>query len=378
MKILWFTWKDIHHPLAGGAELVNDELAKRLVADGNQVTMIVGGFAGAEQKQTINGYKVIRLGNRYSLFILAPIYYLKNLRGWADLVVEEVNTMPFFTKFYAFEPRILFFHQLCREIWFYQMPPVLSSIGYVVEPIYLRLLGGKTPTITVSQSAKNDLQKYGFKDVSIIPEAIKIEPVKNLDTKKYPDKTILSLGALRAMKRTMDHIKAFNFAKQKMPDLKLIVAGASEGNYGADVLNAINTSKYKRDITYINSPTNEQRNELYKKSHVCVMTSVKEGWGLVVTEAASQGTPSVVYDVDGLRDSVRDGETGLVTNVNPTSLAAGITELLSNKKLYNECQREGWQWSRELTFENCYTSFVTIINQKTAAKIEFAVQGENE
>ena len=31
MKILWFTWKDMNYPEAGGAELVNEELAKRLV-----------------------------------------------------------------------------------------------------------------------------------------------------------------------------------------------------------------------------------------------------------------------------------------------------------------------------------------------------------
>lgn len=30
MNILWFTWKDLSHPFAGGAERVNEELAKRL------------------------------------------------------------------------------------------------------------------------------------------------------------------------------------------------------------------------------------------------------------------------------------------------------------------------------------------------------------
>jgi len=40
---------------------------------------------------------------------------------------------------------------------------------------------------------------------------------------------------------------------------------------------------------------------LLQKSHVLAVTSVKEGWGLVVTEANPQGTPAVVYNVDGLR-----------------------------------------------------------------------------
>ena len=37
MKILWLTWKDRKNPLAGGAEVVNEELAKRLVKDGHEV-----------------------------------------------------------------------------------------------------------------------------------------------------------------------------------------------------------------------------------------------------------------------------------------------------------------------------------------------------
>jgi glycosyltransferase involved in cell wall biosynthesis len=44
--------------------------------------------------------------------------------------------------------------------------------------------------------------------------------------------------------------------------------------------------------------------------HALLMASVREGWGLVVTEANRCGTPAIVYDVPGLRDSVRDGKTG--------------------------------------------------------------------
>jgi hypothetical protein len=39
-------------------------------------------------------------------------------------------------------------------------------------------------------------------------------------------------------------------------------------------------------------------------------TSIGEGWGLCVLEAAALGVPTVAYDVEGLRDAVRDGQTG--------------------------------------------------------------------
>jgi len=46
MNLLWLTWKDKKNPLAGGAEAVNEELAKRLVANGHQVIFLVRGFKG--------------------------------------------------------------------------------------------------------------------------------------------------------------------------------------------------------------------------------------------------------------------------------------------------------------------------------------------
>ena len=58
MKILWLTWKDREHPLAGGAEVVNEELAKRLVADGHEVTFVVGGFQGGAASAKRDGIDI--------------------------------------------------------------------------------------------------------------------------------------------------------------------------------------------------------------------------------------------------------------------------------------------------------------------------------
>ena len=60
------------------------------------------------------------------------------------------------------------------------------------------------------------------------------------------------------------------------------------------------------------------------------MTSYREGWGLVVTEAAAKGTPAVVYDVPGLRDAVQDSVTGTVVEPQPAALANATSALLEN------------------------------------------------
>ena len=81
MKILWMTWKDIRHPQAGGAEVVNDELAQRLSKDGHQVIFLTAGYKSAAEKEQLNGYQVVRLGNRWNVYWQGYRYYRKHLRG---------------------------------------------------------------------------------------------------------------------------------------------------------------------------------------------------------------------------------------------------------------------------------------------------------
>lgn len=365
MNILWFTWKDTENPLAGGAEVVSSQLAKRLVEDGHTVRFITGGFAGAKTEIIKDGYQINRVGNRYTVYYKASQYYKQNLQDWADIVIDEVNTIPFFSPFYVKEKKILFFHQLCREIWFYQMVFPLSLIGYLIEPIYLWLLRNNR-VITISNSTKLDLLKYGFKkdNIHIISEGIELEPISDLNSiTKFDKPTILSLGSIRAMKRTKDILQAYNLAKKSIPNLELVIAGDSNDPYGQEFLQEIQKSEYKKDIQYLGKVSKQKKIELMQQSHIILVTSVKEGWGLIVTEANSQGTPAIVYDVDGLRDSVIHNQTGLVCTTNtPDDIAQNIAKLFSDQKLYAKLRQEGHKFSRTITFEQSYKDFIKIIN----------------
>ena len=86
---------------------------------------------------------------------------------------------------------------------------------------------------------------------------------------------------------------------------------------------------------------------------------VKEGWGLTITEAASQGTPAIVYDADGLRDSVRNDETGLITKPNAKALASAIVALISDKELLGRLRKAAWLWSKEMTFDESYKNMAS-------------------
>jgi len=362
-KILWLSWKDNSHPQAGGAEVVKEQLAKRLISNGYNLIILTSAFKGAIPKEYRHGYQLIRMGGRWTVYWLVYRYYKKHLQGWADLVIDEMNTIPFFVKYYVKEKNILFVHQLARQIWFYQIWFPLSIIGYLLEPMYLFLLNDMA-VVTVSESTRKDLTKFGFKSdsIQIISEGIDIEPVNDLSLiRKYDQPTLLALGSVRAMKRTQHIVMAFE--RTKINDLQLIVAGDTSSEYGRNTLSMIEKSHKRDKIKCLGYITQAQKQELLRRSHLVLVTSIKEGWGLIVTEANSQGTPAIVYNVDGLRDSTIDNETGIITNTNtPDALAESIFNLLKNKQQYNKLCKSGWSFSKKVTFDRSYSDFKRVID----------------
>jgi glycosyltransferase involved in cell wall biosynthesis len=362
MNIVWLTWKDLDNPLTGGAEVVNEELAARLAAAGHTVTFLTSGFPGAAATAARRGFHIVRTGSRYTNYFTAARYFRAHRTELAaDLVIDECNTMPYFAGYYARTRTVSLFYMLCREIWFYEFPQPLSTIGYLLEPLYLRFLKPKSAVITISNSSKQDLARHGFKpeNIHLISVGTESKPVPDLDTvAKFDAPTLLSHGSIRPMKRTLDQVKAFEIAKATMPDLRLIVSGGAGTAYGREVLAYIKNSPHAASIHYAGRTTEAAKLKLMQKCHAILVTSVKEGWGLIVTEAAGQGTPAVVYDVDGLRDSVRAGTTGLITAANtPEALAAGALELLADPVRYQKLRVAAWDWAKTITFDQTYTDF---------------------
>lgn len=366
--ILWLAWKDYTHPQAGGAEVVLREFMQRQVADGHKVSLLTVRHPGSAAREMMDGIDIIRIGNnRYTHSFQALWHYVTKLRDRYDIVIETVNTAPYLSVLFKGRgKRFALAHQLAREVWFHEAKTPLSHLGYyVLEPAALRLMStAKVPLITISESTKQDIARYGWapERTHIVSEGIELEPVADLGAvRKFSRPTMLSLGAMRGMKRTLDQIEAFELAKRDIPDLQFKLAGDSKGPYGERVLARIDASPYKQDIEYLGRVSTKDKIRLMRQSHIIVVTSVKEGWGLIVTEAASQGTPAVVYDVDGLRDSVQHGQTGIVTTATPAHLARGVTELLGDPSYYDVVRRNAWEWSQDITFDKGYEQFNAIL-----------------
>lgn len=342
MRILIFNWRDIKNPDAGGAEVFTHENAKRWVAAGNSVTQFSAHFAGGLKEEMMDGVNIARGGNRYSVYIKAREYYKKN--NDFDIVIDEINTIPFFTPGFVKGKIIVLIHQLAREFWFHEVNFPAALLGrYYFEERWLKRYKD-IPTMTVSNSTKDNLVELGFKDIFVVPEGIKFKPLSKVPAKEK-DPTFIFVGRLKKAKKPQDAVKAFNIVKKEVPSAKLWVVG--DGYHRKEL------EKIAGDgITFFGKVTDEKKLELMSRAHAILVPGVREGWGLIVTEANACGTPAIAYDVPGLRDSVEDFKNGILVGPRPEKMAEIMMNLVSNEKLRRDLSGKALEHSRQYSWDN--------------------------
>jgi glycosyltransferase involved in cell wall biosynthesis/O-antigen/teichoic acid export membrane protein len=322
-RILILNWRDLAHPKAGGAEVYTQNVANEWITCGHEVTLFCSSVDGRPSTEEFNGLKIIRRGSRLSVYREARRFYVNEGRDKFDLVVDEVNTRPFFAARWAHDSQVIaLIHQVCRELWQYQAPFPIAFFGrYWLEPRWLRAYKD-VPTVTVSEASKISLGKYGLTQVVVVPEG----HGSIIDRPEVPREavpTIVFIGRLEAHKRPDEAIRAFQLLREStMPSAQLWVIGTGP-------MEEKLRRSAPRGVEFLGWLTQEEKILHLAKAHVLIVTSVREGWGLVVTEAAAVGTPIVAYRVDGLSDSVR-ASNGVLTAPNPKQLSFVLQELLGN------------------------------------------------
>jgi glycosyltransferase involved in cell wall biosynthesis len=357
LRILWMNWRDMQNPEAGGAEVFTQEVAKRWVEAGHEVTLFTSQFPNCCKEEVIEGVKIVRAGGKYSVYWKAKEYYKKRFsKEDFDIIIDEINTRPFLTpKFVNNKEKIVaLIHQLAREYWLYETPFPISYIGYYfLENRWLRNYVD-IPMVTVSESTRQDLIELGFKEVFVVPEGLNFKPIDRvLEKEIYP--VIAYVGRLKRAKRPDYAVKAFKIVKDRFPDAELWVIG---GGYLRRKM-----EKFACDgVKFFDRLSNKQRRELVKKAWVVVNPSVREGFGLNVVEANALGTPCVAYDVPGLRDSIQNGETGLlVESGDIQALAEGLLRILEDDRLRGKLSENALEYSRNFSWDRTAGEFLSII-----------------
>src|ERR687892_173452 len=358
MRILWYNWKDLRNPDAGGAEVYTHEVMRRLARRGNEMTLFTSRFRDCQLNDNIDGVHIIREGNNYTVYKKGKDY-LKAYQEYYDLIIDEINTRPFFVPKFVKEKNVIaLIHQLAREFWFYETKFPLNYIGYYyLEKKWLSNYKNLI-TLTVSDSTKVDLEQLGFKKLFVVPNGLNVIPLSNVKGKEA-NPTVVFMGRLKKAKLPHHALQAFSIIKREIHDAKMWIIG---DGYLREKLESFNI----KDVTFYGYVSNEKKYDLLSRAHIVLVPAVREGWGLIVTEANAMGTPAIGYDVPGLRDSIRHRETGItVMEKTPAAMAQETISLLRDSDSLFKYSRNALEFSRQFSWDNTVSLFEKFLNNQS-------------
>jgi glycosyltransferase involved in cell wall biosynthesis/O-antigen/teichoic acid export membrane protein len=320
LDILIYNWRDLAHPSAGGAEVFVHEVARRWVRGGHRVTQFTAAVEGSPARERVDGVDIVRAGGRVSVYRHGRRYWNREGAGHFDLVFDCINTKPFGTPSFVGEtPHVALAHQVAREVWAHETSRLVALVGrYALEPHWLHRYRNET-VLTVSESSRASLARYGITRTRVVPEGVEV-PAFGPWPAKASVPTLVFCGRLVSSKRPWDAIAAFALLRRDVPDARLLVIGTGPLEAGL-------RRSAPPGVELLGRLDQVEKFRVMAAAHVLVATSVREGWGLIVSEAAAVGTTSVGYDVAGLRDSVAAAH-GRLCAPNPAALARALREVL--------------------------------------------------
>jgi glycosyltransferase involved in cell wall biosynthesis len=361
VRIVSLSWRYIGHPAAGGAEGLTHEVHRRWVAQGHQVTAFTASYPGVESEDELDGVRILRRGAQATVHLAAWRWLRRRLDGY-DRVLDQINTIPFMTPLYVpAGKRFFLIYQLAREYWWRETRGPMKAIapaGYALEPLYLRLYR-RTPGLTISDSTRQDLARLGVGDVAVVPPLLRTTPLGSLPPKAARPLRLLVAGRLTPAKFVEEAIRAFGEVRTRVADAVLDVIGGGDESYRRRLeremaVRGIDGARFHGHVS------EDRKHELMRNAHVHMFTSHREGWGLVVSEAGAMGTPSVGYDVPGVRDSIADPSL-LAPCGDHRTLAALAESLWSDRGRYQEARRQAWERARALTPEATAEGFAAAL-----------------
>jgi len=360
--VLIINWKDIKHPRAGGGTLYTHKLATYLVKRNYEVTLLTAKYPGCENQEFIDGINVLRLGNMITVYGLVPFKYLKDLKDRFDIIIDEINYIPWFTPLYVQKTPILtFIHQTGKGVLDLEVNKMikipLQFIEKITPFIYRNIL-----TVTVSKSVKEELVKKGFQEekVIVIPPGIDVEKYRSKLSEKADYPLILYVGRLTRYKGVEHLIRAAHYLSKRIPDLRVSIVG--KGDYLKDLVKLRDSLGLRQVVRFHGYVSEHEKIRLMQKAQLLVNPSVREGFSIVVIEAGACGTPAIGTDTTGLRDSILEGKTGfLVPYGKPLILAEKIAKCLE-PEVWADLSRNAQAWASKFDWSNTLPRFEKVIS----------------
>ena len=299
MKVVFVSWRDRTHPNAGGSEVVVDRLIQRLIQRGHTAALVCGGPVGEHE------YPVVSAGGTYGQYLGAP-FVAHRFKGY-DLLVDVSNGMPYMSPLWWRGARLCFYHHVHGDQWHGQFHRAIAATGWFIERKIIPIVYRNTAFASVSPSTSDALQHLGVAPSSIhlvhngIDDDLFVEPLP-----KSEQPLFLVLGRIAANKQVGRVLDAWERVRTRTGGRLVIV--------GDGPLRPSLEARRVDGVEFRGRVSEDEKRKLLGSATLMVHAARHEGWGIAIMEAAAQATPTLAFDVDGVRDSVISGTTGMLVS----------------------------------------------------------------
>jgi glycosyltransferase involved in cell wall biosynthesis len=357
--VVFFNWRDTANPEGGGSERYVERMARGLVERGARVTIFCAAHEAAPRDEILDGVRFVRRGGKVDIYLRGVLHLLLRRLGPVDLVVDVQNGLPFFTRLGTRKPVVVLVHHVHREQWPVVYPGFVGKVGWWIESRLAPRLYRGCQYVAVSRATRDELGTLGVAGGRVAVVHNGTDPAPALTVSRSVTPTVCVVGRLVPHKRVEHAVDAVRTLRDEIPGLQLHVVGS--GWWEEDLKKYAAESGVGDLVTFEGQVSEQRKHEIYARSWLLALPSLKEGWGLVVGEAGSHGVPAVAYtSAGGTRDSIAHERSGLlVSDANEFTLA--IKTLLGDEARLRSLGEGARALSHTFAWAHSQESFARVV-----------------
>jgi glycosyltransferase involved in cell wall biosynthesis len=186
-------------------------------------------------------------------------------------------------------------------------------------------------------------------------------PPPQVDQVRSPTPALCVLGRLVPHKQVEHAVDAVVALRRTHPDVHLTVVG--NGWWEEDLRQYVASVGAEDVVTFTGHVSERRKHEILAQSWLMLLPSLKEGWGIVVGEAGSQGVPTIAYSTaGGTRESIAHDRSGLLVDT-PVAFTDTVRHLVEDHEERLRLGAGAHTMSHTFSWTHSQDSFVHVLTE---------------
>lgn len=333
-----------YSPHIGGAEGLIEDLANIFSQKGHRVTIVTSKIPiTLPSFENKNGVDIIRLNyppqnykNLKQIFLIIKNSFLICVKLHRIIRGKRINTVCI-----GLVGTGSFFILMLKKVMKFKLVVYIHgseirkyvTVSKLMRWALKKIFKNCNAVITVSNKLKEEVVEFApfaKNRVFSIFNGCDFKKIKSAQIYEYPYDYILYAGRLHPVKGVGILIKAFSFVCDRVPNLKLIIAGG--GSEEGDLITMVGRYNLQERVNFLGILKKEEVFSLLRGCQFSVLPSYSEGCPNIILEAMAAGKMSIGSRVEGISEIIEDGITGRLFKAgDPTELGNLILEYYTNK-----------------------------------------------